>query len=469
MNRIKIYSLIFGTSLIQLASPNLDKLQYCSTEQTIEHSLEELDEIQYLNGYEDTYQLEELLNNYTYPKIEVLKHQNTNLYDSNQDTIKWERLYQTIKKNNQEYLKTSEEDYYEEFTEPELMEILSTVREFITQIEEERNLDNKELACKLEELTVLKEKRIPYVDIMFTGELDWHTFKLSLTEESDKDYFKIKVAHEITHLLQAGCPDVQKNTIQVSVWQEPIEVFNPDQPSSLRTRTIDECVAYIVSQSYHPDYPIDFPDMTNFNLLQFAMLPKEDFVANETIIDLSLTKNQEGFYQLFKAETSEEKKQVHEIMHTMDTLDFYDQSLYDNYPESENKITEMYTLNSLNLAKYLMANLIEREQPLPKNALFYLLNLYRDYNLYTLNVYIEELESDPFIKDYFVEEYQRLEDTIWKSLEEIYQDKTLEKQYYHYEYNDEDLEGLPFYNFLTPLRQEVDDYNEFKQKLLELG
>ena len=37
------------------------------------------------------------------------------------------------------------------------------------------------------------------------------------------------------------------------------------------------------------------------------------------------------------------------------------------------------------------------------------------------------------------------------------------------EYNDEDLEGLPFYNFLTPLRQEVDDYNEFKQKLLELG
>ena len=156
-------------------------------------------------------------------------------------------------------------------------------------------------------------------------------------------------------------------------------------------------------------------------------------------------------------------------MHTMDTLDFYDQCLYDNYPESENKITEMYTLNSLNLAKYLMANLIEREQPLPKNALFYLLNLYRDYNLYTLNVYIEELESDPFIKDYFVEEYQRLENTIWKSLEEIYQDKTLEKQYYHYEYNDEDLEGLPFYNFLTPLRQEVDDYNEFKQKLLELG
>ena len=349
------------------------------------------------------------------------------------------------------------------------MEILSTVREFITQIEEERKLDNKELACKLEELTILKEKRIPYIDIMFTGELDWYTFKLSLTKESDKDYFKIKVAHEITHLLQAGCPDVQKNTIQVSVWQEPVEVFNPNQPSSLRTRIIDESVAYIVSQNYHPDYPIDFPDMTNFNLLQFAMLPKEDFVANETIIDLSLTKNQEGFYQLFKAETSEEKKQVHEIMHTMDTLDFYDQSLYDNYPESENKITEMYTLNSLNLAKYLMANLIEREQPLPKNALFYLLNLYRDYNLYTLNVYIEELESDPFIKDYFVEEYQRLEDTIWKSLEEIYQDKALEKQYYHYEYNDEDLEGLPFYNFLTPLRQEVDDYNEFKQKLLELG
>ena len=163
MNRIKIYSLIFGTSLIQLASPNLDELQYCSTEQTIEHSLEELDEIQYLNGYEDTYQLEELLNNYTYPKVEVLKHQNTNLYDSNQDTIKWERLYQTIKKNNQEYLQTSEEDYYEEFTEPELMEILSTVREFITQIEEERKLDNKELACKLEELTVLKEKRIPII------------------------------------------------------------------------------------------------------------------------------------------------------------------------------------------------------------------------------------------------------------------------------------------------------------------
>lgn len=469
MNKIKVYSLIFGTSLIQLVNPNLDKVQYCSTDKTIEQSLEELEEIQYLNGYEDSYQLEELLNNYNYPKLEVLKHQNTNLYDSTKDTIKWEKLYQTIKKNNQEYLKTHEEDYLEEFTEQELIEILSTVREFITQIETERNLDNKELACKLEELTILKEKRIPYVDIMFTGELDWHTFRLSLTEEWDKDYFKIKVAHEIAHLLQAGCPDIQKNTIQVSVWQEPIEIFNPNQPSSLRTRTIDESVAYIVSQNYHPDYPIDLPDMTNFNLLQFVMLPKEDFIVDETIIDLSLIKNQEGFYQLFNAETTDEKRQVHEIMHTMDTLDFYDQSLYDNYPESLNKITEIYALNSLNLARYLMINLIERKQPLPKNALFYLLNLYRDYNIYTLNIYIEELESDSYIKDYFVEEYKKLENIIWKPLEEIYQDKNLEKQYYHYKYNDQDLEDLPFYKFLTPLRQEVDDYNEFKQKLLELG
>ena len=157
------------------------------------------------------------------------------------------------------------------------------------------------------------------------------------------------------------------------------------------------------------------------------------------------------------------------MMHTMDTLDFYDQSLYDNYPESEEKITEMYALNSLNLAKYLMKNLIERKQPLPKNALFYLLNLYRDYNIYTLNIYIEELESDSYIKDYFVEEYQHLEKTIWKSLEQIYQDNTLQKQYNYYEYNDKDLEGLSFYNFITPLRHEVDDYNEFKQKLLELG
>ena len=150
MNRIKIYSLIFGTSLIQLVNPNFDELQYCSCDTTIEQSLEELEEIQYLNGYEDSYQLEELLNNYNYPKLEVLKHQNTNLYDSTKDTIEWEKLYQTIKKNNQEYLKTHEEDYLEEFTEQELIEILSTVREFITQIETERNLDNKELACKLE-------------------------------------------------------------------------------------------------------------------------------------------------------------------------------------------------------------------------------------------------------------------------------------------------------------------------------
>lgn len=209
--------------------------------------------------------------------------------------------------------------------------------------------------------------------------------------------------------------------------------------------------------------------MTNFNLLQFVMLPKEDFIVDETIIDLSLTKNLEGFYQLFNAETTDEKRQVHEIMHTMDTLDFYDQSLYDNYPESLNKITEIYALNSLNLARYLMINLIERNQPLPKNALFYLLNLYRDYNIYTLNIYIEELGSDSYIKDYFIEEYKKLENIIWKPLEEIYQDKNLEKQYYHYKYNDQDLEDLPFYKFLTPLRQEVDDYNEFKQKLLELG
>ncbi len=469
MNKIKVYSLVFGTSLIQLANPNLDELKYCSNNQVIESSIEELEETWYQNGYEDTYQLEELLNNYTYPKIEVKQHQNTNLYDPMNDTIRWEKLYRTIKNNNQEYLKTNDEDYYEEFSEQELIEILSTVRDFICQIEKEKKLDNKELACKLEELTILKEKRTPYIDILFTGELDWHSFRLSLTEENDQDYFKIKVAHEITHLLQAGCPDIQQKTIQVSVWQEPLEVFNPNQPSTLRTRTIDECVAYIVSQNYHPDYPIDFPDMTNFNLLQFAMLPKEDFIANETIIDLSLNKNQEGFYQLFDAETNEEKRHVHEMMHTMDTLDFYDQSLYDNYPESEEKITEMYALNSLNLAKYLMKNLIERKQPLPKNALFYLLNLYRDYNIYTLNIYIEELESDSYIKDYFVEEYQHLEKTIWKSLEQIYQDNTLQKQYNYYEYNDKDLEGLSFYNFITPLRHEVDDYNEFKQKLLELG
>lgn len=185
MNKIKVYSLVFGTSLIQLANPNLDELKYCSNNQVIESSIEELEETWYQNGYEDTYQLEELLNNYTYPKIEVKQHQNTNLYDPMNDTIRWEKLYRTIKNNNQEYLKTNDEDYYEEFSEQELIEILSTVRDFICQIEKEKKLDNKELACKLEELTILKEKRTPYIDILFTGELDWHSFRLSLTEEND--------------------------------------------------------------------------------------------------------------------------------------------------------------------------------------------------------------------------------------------------------------------------------------------
>ncbi len=467
MNKITFCSLLLGTSFFQLANPDLETYKYKQTtpNPVVETSLQNIKNSTYQNGYEESYQIEELLNNYTYPEIEITNHQNKDLYDPKTDSIKWDKLYSTIQENNREFLKTTEEDYYEEISELELREIIAVCIYFLNQKCEEKNLDKKEIACKLEELKILKEKRTPYIDIMFTGELDWHNFKLALTEESDKDYFKIKIAHEIAHLIQAPCPDMQKETIKVSVWQEPIEVFDTNQPTSLRTRVVDESVAYIIAQDYHSSYPIDFPDMTNFNLLQFVMLPKEDFQVNQTIIDLSLTKDQEGFYQLFNADQIEEKQQVHEIMHTMDTLDFYDQSLYFQYPESKEKLTEIYTINALNLSKYLMANILEREEPLPENTAFYLLKLYKEYILYTLDFYSDEEKDNENSKELFLENYSQLEENMYPALAEIYQDENIKANYNQYEYEDEDVEGFLFKDFVFSIKNEIEEYNQYKKLL----
>lgn len=386
-----------------------------------------------------SYQLiKQLLNTILETNTKEIIHQNNDSWNNETQSIEWEKAFNKIKENNKIYLEEHPELYFLElYSDQELQDILTVIKNFINIMNDQYEIDFEQLACKLNSLEILKDNRIPALEVPYFGIFDGLTQTINFLEDYDEEYFKITIAHETFHLLQSSCPEILDHKVKQSVWEEPISVLETNEPTPLRTIVLDEYLAYNQAQKINPDYPSEYPYFELIELLELALLPIENYQYLDTLTTLSLSQDNQGFYDLFHATTLDEKSKVHEIFHAIDINSGYFN--YSNTFDEENYLQETKTL-ILVLNNIFYNNLINSKENISKDYLFYLLTTIKTFSHYILDSYcLESYLDSTDLQMTFKREYQELESQILKKLEEKYQDNFLTLEYQNYILSNEDI------------------------------
>ena len=472
MKKLNIYFIAVSIALEATSASTVNA-------QTIEFELQTEDSVDYEKQFDQILsynskivfpEINQLLADDSWQKNGKCIYSQNPLYQENTNPILWDEVLIKIKENNEIYLKEHPElDYLTVFKEEELQEILNNQEAFMNIMYEDYGVDLRNIASNLEELEILKDTREPITDVPYFANYEPSTQTMTFLEDWDLEYYKISQAHEETHLIQSANLDSSSTKLKQSVWEEPIEYSMRQKPSPLRTITLDEYIAYIQSQKINLDYPIDIPEYDLIYLLELSFLPNPDYKFQDTLTSLSLSQNQEGFYQLF-GNKMREKNKVHKLMHMIDLC----YGFFSDERETINLQTEeLMEASLLEINRNLFENLIQNETVYSKEMLFYLIKLNKQYSLYILDSYMLE-ESEIYqesIRSSYLNNYEQLETIAFKELEKKYQIPELSKEYQEYSIPSDMKEMNPknqeLLNQITLTVQEFYDYH--KEKALTLS
>lgn len=438
MKNLKIYLLALTTA-ISLTTPSIvmAKEKNQTEKKNKKETIEDLNEIQFENPDISYGEIEYLLKDSSWQTDRNNTHRKNSIYQKETNTISWENVFLKIKENNTIYLKEHPElSYLTTFSDTELKEILNTHKDFINLMNSQYDINLENVACNLSEQEILKDTRIPVLEVPYFANYEASTQTMIFLEDSDSDYYEITKAHEESHLLQGSCIDTSKTKTKQSVWEEPIEYAQKTIPSPLRTICLDEYIAYIQSQKINPEYQIDTPNFDFLYLLELSFLPNKNYKFQETLTTLSFNQNQKDFYKLFKGKGKE--IEAHKIMHTIDLYHGYFKEEIENFQDEDQKLLRTAILKiNCNLFK----NILEKKEKYDKEDLFYLIALNKKYSLYILeNEMIEqEIQNKEEIRFKYLKDYEQIENQFFQQLQLKYHDSKLKKQYENYDFKKKEL------------------------------
>lgn len=376
-------------------------------------------------------EINQLLSDDSWQVKNECSHPKSPIYQEKTDSISWEKALIKIKENNEIYLKEHPElDYLTIFSEEELQEILNNHEKFVDIMNQDYQIDLANISYNLEELEILKDTRIPVIEVPYFANYEPSTRTMTFLEEWDLEYYMITQAHEKVHLIQSAHQDSSSKKLKQSVWEEPIEYSGMQKPSPLRTIALDEYIAYVESQKMNPNYPIDIPEYDLLYLLELSFIPTPNYRFQDTLASLSFSQNQEGFYHLF-GNRNQKENEIHKLMHSIDLC-------YGFFAdESENlnvKTEDLIQMSLLEINRNLFQNLIESETVYSKETLFYLMKLNKHYSLFILDNYmLEESEVDrENLRLSYLNDYEKLEAIALEALEKKYQTPEFSSEYQEY-------------------------------------
>ncbi len=391
-----------------------------------------LDEIDVDYTYKDLYNFDEVINEYN--KLNFSNNHETKL-----NSLTFDDVYNIILENNKQYKKTKNSSIFRELESKELKNIVKiivdTVNDFINNNE---NISIDRVKCVLGDLKVFNQKS-SMNNAFVTDDncliLSPNMLKFATTingDNADEDVF----IHEIIHLLQKGCNcdlnlnDNLKRNFGISYGFKNVKL------NSLDFSWLYEASAEKSMQNYTGHDPLVYKNMISYlESLSIVNLVNDTYKVNDTE-NLSFKRGYEELYKFFDAETESEKRDILNLMYSIQIMqqapsDFYnlleektglkkDNNLIDkiNY-EIKGSICE--TLTKI-FYKNLSKAIIEKEISL--GDIFYLISIFENdinnhvlynspkkyqYNEHFMNTYID-------IQDNFFEELSK---TINCSEEEI--------------------------------------------------
>jgi len=472
MKKLKLYFLA-ATITLEMTTAPIVKAQEIEIEAQTDDVVD-LDDLfsQALSNNSKTVfpEINELLSDSSWQKTCECTHERSSIYEESTDTISWEEAFIQIKKNNDAYLLEHPElGYLTTFSEEELREILKNHEKFIGIMNQDYEIDLSNIAYNLEVLEILKDTRVPITEVPYFANYEPSTKTMTFLEDWDLKYYKITQAHEDTHLIQSAHQEPSSTKLKQSVWEEPIEYSEMEKPSPLRTIALDEYIAYIESQKMDLSYPIDIPEYHLLYLLELSFLPNENYQFQDTLASLSLSQNQEGFYNLF-GNRKNKRNEIHKLMHSIDLC----YGFFMDERESLNITTEeLIKMNLLEMNRNLFQNLIEMENIYSKDTLFYLMKLNKQYSLFIIDSYMLE-ESDieqENIRLSYLNDYEKIETIALTELAKKYQIPEFISEYQEYTLTGTTPEiGKKNQELLNQMMLTVQDfYNYNKEKSLYLS
>lgn len=426
MKAIKLCTFAISTAL-NFITLTLTETQ--NVQETPKENGNSLSRVSIENPYVCYKEIEDLLKDQSWQVDIEIPHSENGIYQEETNQILWDKAFEKIKENSQIYLiEHPEMNYLICFEDEELKKILLTHQIFIEEISKEYDLNIEAIACNINEQEILKDTRTPVLEVPYFAIYEASTQTTILLEDCDLDYYEITKAHEETHLLQGSCIHESSNRTKQSVWEEPKEYVQNGIPSPLRTISLDEYIAYIQSQKINPNYPIDVPEFKLLHLLELSFLPNQDYVYQNTLTGLSLTQNQEGFYQLFYGKEENKEVEIHKLMHTIDLCHGY---FLEERANIDCATEELIRISLLEINRNFFQNIIDCEEVYDTETLLSLVFLNKRYSLYILDSYM--LESDTKdkneIQEKYLQDYEKLEIAFFKDLQIKYQNENLLIEY----------------------------------------
>lgn len=472
MKRLNLYFLAVSIALEMIPAPivKVEEVQFeLQTEDSVDY--EDLFEQVLSNNSKIVFPvINQLLSDDSWQIENEYNHPQSFLYQESKNSISWEEAFIKIKENNDIYLKEHPElDYLTTFKEEELQEILNNHEKFVDIMNRDYEINLSNISYNLEELEILKDTRTPIMEVPYFANYEPSTKTMTFLEDWDLEYYTITQAHEETHFIQSAHQEPSITKLKQSVWEEPIEYSRMQKPSPLRTVALDEYIAYIESQKMDISYPIDIPEYHLLYLLELSFIPNKNYRFQDTLASLSLSQNQQGFYNLFGSR-AQKKNEIHKLMHSIDLC----YGFFADERENLNfKTEELIEMNLLEINRNLFQNLIESETIYSKDTLFYLMKLNKQYSLFILDNYMLE-ESEIAREDIcisYLNDYEKLETIALTELEKKYQIPGFFSEYQEYTLTDKipeiDKKNQELLNQMILTVQYFYNYNkEIKEKSL---
>ena len=361
------------------------------------------------NGIDDNFSSDDLKSFGDYLTANPVKYDYSNLYQLDKalakdrnyvkpsshkvaiNNITGDELYDIVVSNNKAYLKETQIKTYHDFKKKELKAICDKIADVCnSQLEVSKDVDINELKCTLSNLKIFESGGSfcnGYVTKDYCFILSPNMAELLNMLDDENDMSDI-VTHETIHIIQMGCPDTHTLNPNLVCSYGFVREFKDLEVNSLNNLWLIEASAEKCMCNYENQKPITYQNYINY-MESFAMinLVNDNYHVNDAE-HLVYKDNLSDLYDFFGAKTDAEKKEILNMMYSIQVMqqqpkDFY--AVYEQQLGHEATSDEVASLNNelrsevcqtLNRLFYRnLANKITTEK-VSLNDIFYLISVY---------------------------------------------------------------------------------------------
>lgn len=394
--------------------------------------------LKYLNDfnvdfkYKDYYEIDKVLEKEQ--KQTGYNHNHEDLIELKDGKIDKNILLDRVKKNNSTYRDTLKsgsllKSQLKDIEDDKLEYYIGIITDTLNYEIENSTLDLDNLRCVLANLKVFNVVSTSFAYVNEDDLLAISPNMLKLTEAlyKEQDALRDILSHEAMHLIQKGCKHNNNDNLTIVGFSKKWEDLDVN---SLYFRWFYEGAAEKLMTTYTKDVATTYKYIIGYlESLTTSILLKNN-VTPTTIENISFSKDIKDLYDLLDVKNENDKKEIIEMMYTLDVLQFAREDFYSKYGEMKKgdelilfqqelkvSVCEVFTkLFYKNLSTYIANNSIKTDD------LFYLIRLFES----DINNHLDmNNEKKKEISKIFIEDYTKVQDEFFKEIAQSNK-KTLE-------------------------------------------